>query len=103
MITVGRGGSFEIAIGGTPNRPGAYSDLSFESEIAEFTRAIVRGHVREEVWFQGNRIVKDRCSVRLGDRWVTSVRYIGGNLLRRRRKVVINWDPYDGQEDAPRP
>jgi hypothetical protein len=90
-LSLGRGAVYELVPDGR-----RYSDLTQLDELRALCLAAVRGEFSETVWLKGDDVVGARGRARIasgevGDLW----RQVFTNPLRRTRKRVYAYDPYD--------
>lgn len=77
-VTVGRAASFEILL-----VPTAVLDENAASELEMLTNAVLSGHVREELWFAGDKLVKSKGIIGVGKAEVSTRRYGLASLFTR--------------------
>lgn len=90
-LSLGRGAVYELVRDGR-----RYSDLTQLDELRALCLAAVRGEFSETVWLKGDDVVGARGRARIGSREVGDLwRQVFTNPLRRTRKRVYAYDPYD--------
>jgi hypothetical protein len=90
-LSLGRGAVYELVPEGR-----RYSDLTQLDELRALCLAAVRGEFDETVWLKGDDVVGARGRAKIGSGEVGDLwRQVFTNPLRRTRKRVYAYDPYD--------